>query len=86
MAEPSETDREIYVDAGRRDGMRISVLMKEVGRITDLPRSAMGKVRLLARSTFVTVPEEHFQTVLEAISQIELDGRKLVSEPAKPRS
>ncbi|MCP4600573.1 MAG: DEAD/DEAH box helicase [Proteobacteria bacterium] len=74
---------EIYVDAGRKDGLRISLLMKEIERLTNLPRSALGKVRLLTRSTFVAVSKEHFQTVLKAIEKVEIDGRKLKAEPAR---
>ncbi len=79
---PETMENEIYIDAGRKDGMRISFLMKEIARLADLPRAALGKVRLLTRSTFVAVPQEHFDAVLKTIKQIELDGRRLKAEPA----
>ncbi len=81
--EPKPKPNEIYIDAGRKDGLRITMLMREISRFTDLPRSAIGKVRMLARSTFVSVPEEHFNMVQKAIGKIEFQGRKLKAEPAK---
>ena len=74
---------EIYLDAGRKDGLRISMLMKEIVDLTGLSRAAIGKVRMLARATFVAVPEENFKKVLNALCKIEIDGRKLKAEPAE---
>jgi ATP-dependent RNA helicase DeaD len=75
--------REIYVDAGRKDGLRISALMTEIIERTGLPRSAVGRVRMLTRSTFIAVPDEHFAAILKALDGMDLDGRKLKAEAAK---
>jgi len=74
--------REIFLDAGRKDGLRISTLMKQIVENTGLARNAVGRVRMLTRSTFVAVAAEHYDAVLEALSGIELDGRRLKAEPA----
>ncbi|MDJ0765207.1 MAG: DEAD/DEAH box helicase [Myxococcota bacterium] len=74
---------EIFIDAGRKDGLRISHLMQEIVQITGLPRTSIGKVRMLTRSTFITVPEDHFSTVLKAIGKIEVEGRPLKAEPSQ---
>ncbi len=81
--ETQEGAREIYLDAGRKDGLRISSLMKEIVERSGLPRSAVGRVRMLTRSSFISVPEENFEAVLRAAGQIELDGRRLGAEPAE---
>lgn len=78
-----EGDREIYLDAGRKDGLRISALMKEIVRVTGLPRTAVGKVRMLTRATFISVPEQHFEAVLQVLGKLEVDGRTLKAEPAR---
>jgi len=78
-----EAAREIYVDAGRKDGLRISTLMKDIVERTGLARSALGRVRMLTRSTFIAVPEKHFKKVLAAVKKVEVDGRKLKAEPAE---
>lgn len=77
------TKNEIYIDAGRKDGLRITPLVKQLVEATRVPRSAIGKVRMLTRSTFISVPQEHAKTVLAALQDIEVDGRKLKAEPAK---
>ena len=74
--------REIYLNAGRRDGLRISELMKVVMQLTGLPRTALGKVRMLTRATFLSVPAESFENVLSAVSNMEVGGLKLKAEPA----
>ncbi|MDD5307219.1 MAG: DEAD/DEAH box helicase [Deltaproteobacteria bacterium] len=79
----AQGQREIYVDAGRKDGLRISALMTEIIERTGLPRSAVGRVRMLTRSTFIAVPDDHFAKILAALDGMELDGRKLKAEPAK---
>jgi RNA-binding protein YlmH len=56
--------------------------MKIVMQRTGLPRTALGKVRMLTRSTFVSVPEEYFDLVLKALANVEVDGIKLQAEPA----
>ena len=38
--------------------------MKDIVERTGLARSALGRVRMLTRSTFVAVPEKHFKKVL----------------------
>lgn len=74
---------EIYLNAGRKDGLKISSLMKVVMQRTGLPRTALGKVRMLTRSTFVSVPPEYFDMVLKALASVEVDGLSLQAEPAQ---
>lgn len=82
---PRETgsESEIYIDAGRKDGLRIAFLMNEIMRLTGIPRTALGKVRMLTRSAFIAVPDDHYESVLEALGKIEIDGRRLNAEPAE---
>jgi hypothetical protein len=77
--------REIYLDAGRKDGLRISTLMKEIVEKSGLQRSAIGRVRMLTRATFVAVPDESFDAVLRALGELRVDGRLLTAEPAEDR-
>ncbi|HUT78761.1 MAG TPA: DEAD/DEAH box helicase, partial [Polyangia bacterium] len=75
--------REIYLDAGRKDGLRISTLMKEIVDRSGLPRTAIGRVRMLTRATFVAVPEDSFEAVLRVLCELQVDGRRLIAEPAE---
>lgn len=83
MPPPDEDAVEIYVDAGRKDGLRISSLMKDIVELTGLARAAVGRVRMLTRSTFVAVPREHYDAVFEALGKLEVDGRRVKVEPAE---
>lgn len=76
----TEANTDIYLDAGRSDGMKISALMKEIVEKTGLQRTDIGKVRMLTRSTFINVPNVNCQAVFNVLSAMEVDGRKLKVE------
>jgi len=78
----AEGGREIFIDAGRKDGLRISALMKDIVTVSGLPRTAIGRVRMLTRATFIAVPDDTYAQVFEALTKLEIDGRKLRVEPA----
>ncbi|MCK9463749.1 MAG: DEAD/DEAH box helicase [Proteobacteria bacterium] len=77
-----EGGREIFIDAGRKDGLRISGLMKDIVAVSGLPRTAIGRVRMLTRATFIAVPDDSYDKVFEALGKLEIDGRRLRVEPA----
>jgi hypothetical protein len=77
--------REIFIDAGRKDGLRISGLMKDIVAVSGLPRTAIGRVRMLTRATFISAPDDSYDRVFEALTKLEIDGRKLRVEPAEER-
>lgn len=77
----AETD--IYIDAGRKDGLKISSLMKEIVEKTGLQRTDIGKVRMLTRSTFITVPNVNCEAVYNLLSSMDIDGHKLKVEYAQ---
>ena len=71
---------DIFMDAGRSDGLKISTLMKEIVEKTGLQRTDIGKVRMLTRSTFINVPNVNCQAVFKVLSETVVDGRKLKVE------
>jgi hypothetical protein len=73
-------DLEIYIDAGRKDGLRISALMKNVVEATDLPRGDIGKVRMLTRGTYIIVPEKNAEQVRNALDGLDIGDRRLKAE------
>jgi ATP-dependent RNA helicase DeaD len=77
--------REIFIDAGRKDGLRISGLMRDIVAVSGLPRTAIGRVRMLTRATFISAPDDSYDKVFEALTKLEIDGRKLRVEPAEER-
>lgn len=79
----TKANTDIYMDAGRKDGLKISALMKEIVEKTGLQRTDIGKVRMLTRSTFITVPNVNCQAVYKLLSSLEVCGRKLKVEYAQ---
>jgi ATP-dependent RNA helicase DeaD len=75
--------REIFIDAGRKDGLRISALMKDIVSLSGLPRTSIGRVRMLTRATFIAAPDDSYDAVFAALTKVEVGGRKLRVEPAK---
>jgi ATP-dependent RNA helicase DeaD len=75
--------REIFIDAGRKDGLRISSLMKDLVALSGLPRTAIGRVRMLTRATFIAAPDDSYDHVFDALAKVEVGGRRLRVEPAK---
>ncbi len=71
---------DIYVDAGRKDGLRISALMKDIVEKSGLPRGDIGKVRMLSRSTFLSVPNKYCEDIFNVITSLDVDGRRLKAE------
>jgi hypothetical protein len=57
--------------------------MKDIVSLSGLPRTAVGRVRMLTRATFIAVPDETYDDVFQALQKMEIDGRKLRVEPAK---
>ena len=66
---------EFYLDAGRKDGLRVSTFVKDIIERSGLQRSDIGKVHMLTRSTFISVTKAHADTLLAALRTLEIDGR-----------
>jgi len=75
LSDPSGST-DIFIDAGRADGLRISALMKDVVEKSGLQRTDIGKVRMLTRSTFISVPNPFCERVFKVLQTLEQDGRK----------
>jgi ATP-dependent RNA helicase DeaD len=73
----------LYLDVGRRDGVRtgeIARLMRDIGA---LQRSEVGRIRVRDRHTFVEVPDEKVDALLEKLRGHALRDKALSPERAK---
>jgi ATP-dependent RNA helicase DeaD len=73
----------LYLDVGRRDGVRtgeIARLMRDIGA---LQRSEVGRIRVRDRHTFVEVPDEKVEGLLEKLRGHALRDKALSPERAK---
>ena len=81
--EYEETGATIFLNVGRKDGARVGELAKLMRELGQLPRSEVGKIRVRDRYTFVDVPEEQLDAVVERLRDGEFNRRALEPERAK---
>jgi ATP-dependent RNA helicase DeaD len=77
---------QIFVNVGRRDGVRASDLQKLLVDGAGLAPEEAGRIRIRDRNTFVSVKKAHLEKAIAALAGQVLGGRSLIAEPAKPRA
>ncbi|MFI5305990.1 MAG: DEAD/DEAH box helicase [Polyangiales bacterium] len=73
----------LYLDVGRKDGVRlgeIARLMREAG---ELRRAEVGRIRVRDRYTFVEVPEDKLDALVEKLRGSKLSEKALSPERAR---
>jgi len=75
--------RKLIVSGGRATGLEPSDVVHAITAATGLDGEAVRNVRMLERFTFVEVPENEAQRIVERLSGADLDGQKLHLELAK---
>lgn len=76
----------LYVNIGRKDEARPSDVQELVLRESGLAEHEIGKVRLRDRHSFVEVPPEKAELVIQALSSARWQGREVVAEVARVKS
>jgi len=75
--------RKLIFSGGRATGLEPSDVVHAITAATGLDGEAVRNVRMLERFTFVEVPENEAQRIVERLSGADLDGQKLHLELAK---
>ncbi|MGF1466309.1 MAG: DEAD/DEAH box helicase [Sandaracinaceae bacterium] len=87
LAEAEDVDDEdvayLYVNIGRRDGVRPGDIIGLLADECDLDKDEVGKIRIRDRHTFVGVPPDRADSIVEQLSGLESHGKELVVEPAR---
>jgi ATP-dependent RNA helicase DeaD len=73
----------LFLDVGRRDGVRVSEIARLMRDIGALRRSEVGRIRMRDRHTFVEVPDEKLDELLEKLRGHALHDKTLSPERAK---
>jgi ATP-dependent RNA helicase DeaD len=74
--------KEVYVNAGRRDGLRVA----EVTRLLEeggIEKAMIGRIRVRDRSTFVGVRADAAEMAVKALDGQRIKDRVVTAEPAK---
>ncbi len=83
--ESDDAFAQMFVNVGRRDGLKPSDLVELLTSRAGLAESDIGPVRMRDRMTFVGIRPEQFDAVVAKLAGGALGGRDLVVERAKVR-
>ncbi len=78
-----DDDVYIYVNLGRRDGVRPGQLIKLLATECDLDKDQVGRIRIRDRHSFVGVPRERAEEILAQLAGKESHDKELVVELAR---
>ncbi len=84
-AESDDAFAQMFVNVGRRDGVKPSDLVELLTSLGGLAESDIGPVRMRDRMTFVGIRPDMFDVVVAKLAGGALGGRELVVERAKVR-
>jgi len=91
MAAEDDTDEDgdeqdetkLYVNVGRKDGVRVGDLNRLFHEDGGLDREEVGRIRLRDKHSFVYVPTDKVDDVIERLGGLEFHDRELKVEPAR---
>jgi ATP-dependent RNA helicase DeaD len=81
--EVEEGFAQIYVNVGRRDGVRPGDFVRLLEGSGRLERGDTGRIRIRDRNSFVSVKKEQLERAVAALTGQTLGGRAVTAEPAK---
>jgi hypothetical protein len=82
-SEPAEPEV-LFVAMGRRQNLRAGVLVEALGRSRGVPESAVGRVAILERKSFIELAPAALQAVLAGGDALEIGGVAVRVAKARP--
>jgi ATP-dependent RNA helicase DeaD len=73
----------LFLDVGRRDGARVSEIARIVREVGELRRAEVGRIRMRDRHTFVEIPDDKLEHVVERLRGHAFGDKTLSPERAK---
>ena len=80
-----EDEIEIFVNVGRKDGVRPGDFARALGEAPGVDRDDVGRIRIRDRHTFVAVRSDVFEAAIAALHGRSFGGRIASAEQARPR-
>jgi ATP-dependent RNA helicase DeaD len=74
----------LYLDAGRQAGVRPADIVGAVAGEADIPGHAIGAIDIYDRFTFVEVPAEYVDRILERMQRVKIRSRPVTVKRATP--
>ncbi|MFN8476058.1 MAG: DEAD/DEAH box helicase [Anaerolineae bacterium] len=75
----------LFVDAGRKDGIRPADIVGAIANEAHIPGRVIGAIDIYDRFTFVEIPERYREDVLSAMRHTTLHGKAVTFKVAIPR-
>ena len=73
----------LYLNLGKRDGVRVGEVARLVRESAELSREEVGRIRVRDRYTFVDVPEARVDEIIAKLAGQKLNDKDLAPERAK---
>jgi ATP-dependent RNA helicase DeaD len=77
---------EIYMNLGRREGVRASDVLRLLQERAGVDRSLVRRIRVRDRHTFATVPKADLARIVEALAGATIGDRPIAAEQARERN
>src|SRR6185369_3702739 len=74
----------LFIDAGRRDGVRPGDIVGAIANEADVPGRAIGSIDIYDKFTFVEIPHRFKAQVLDRMSRVMLRNRLVSIRVATP--
>jgi len=75
----------LFITVGREQGVRPNEITDMIAKKSGLPRQSITGVAIFDKFTFVEVPRDSAEKVIETLHQSIISGRKVAVAPARPR-
>jgi len=75
----------LFMTIGKEQGIRVGDIVEAISKKANIPRDAIRGVNIFDTFTFVEVPRNAAEKVVEFMHQSILSGRKIAVAPARPR-
>lgn len=76
----------LFMTIGREQGVSAMDIVDAISKKADLPRQQIKKVSIFESFTFVEVPRDSAEKIIEFMHRSIISGRKVAVAPAKPRA
>jgi len=75
----------LFITVGREQKIRPGDIIKLITEKTGINYRAIGNIKILEKFTFVEVPRDSAERVIDALQKSIIGGRKVTAAPARPR-
>ncbi|HEU5422610.1 MAG TPA: DEAD/DEAH box helicase [Nitrolancea sp.] len=74
----------LYLDLGRKEGIRPMDIVGAIANEAHIPGKSIGQIEITEKASFVDVPENVAQRVIQALNHTRLRGKPVHAELARP--